>query len=70
VRGNPNYATAYENLGDVYARLAALTYARALALDATNASLPPKIAQLRTLFKAKPAEAPSDATGRPGKATP
>ena len=57
VRSNPNYATAYENLGDVYARLAVQAYARALALDADNASLAPKIAQLRTLSGSKPAEA-------------
>jgi len=55
VRGNPNYATAYENLGDVYARLAAQAYSRALALDGNNTALPPKLAQLRTLFIAKPA---------------
>ena len=55
VRGNPNYATAYENLGDVYARLAAQAYSRALALDGNNAALPPKLTQLRTLFIAKPA---------------
>jgi Flp pilus assembly protein TadD len=54
VRGNPGYATAYENLGDVYARLASQAYAKALQLDVSNASLPPKIAQLRPLFVAKP----------------
>jgi tetratricopeptide (TPR) repeat protein len=56
VRGNPNYATAYENLGDVYARLAAQAYSRALELDRNSTALPPKLAQLRTLFIAKPAE--------------
>jgi tetratricopeptide (TPR) repeat protein len=56
VRGNPGYATAYENLGDVYARLAAQAYSRALALDDNNAALPPKLALLRTLFKDTPAE--------------
>jgi tetratricopeptide (TPR) repeat protein len=69
VRGNPNYATAYENLGDVYARLAAQAYVRALALDGTNASLPPKIAQLRTLFTAKPAETRAGAPGHAAKTT-
>jgi len=70
VRGNPGYATAYENLGDVYARLAAQAYARALALDGANASLPPKIAQLRTLFSTKPAEARAATSDRAAKATP
>ena len=64
VRGNPNYATAWENLGDVYARLAAQAYSRALALDATSATLPPKIAQLRTLFTSNPPAAHEAATGR------
>lgn len=54
VRGNPRYETAWENLGDVYARLAVQAYSRAQALDATNAALSPKIAQLRTLFTARP----------------
>jgi Flp pilus assembly protein TadD len=54
VRGNPGYATAWENLGDVHAGLAAQAYSRALTLDATNAALPAKIARLRTLFTATP----------------
>ena len=57
VRGNPNYGTAYENLGDVYTRLAAQAYARALVLDPTRAELPPKIAALRAQATAKPADA-------------
>jgi len=65
VRGNPNYATAWENLGDVYARLAARAYARALTLDATNAALPPKIAQLRSLFTSN---APAAREAAPGQA--
>jgi tetratricopeptide (TPR) repeat protein len=64
VRGNPNYATAWENLGDVHARLAAQAYSRALALDAASAAVPPKIAQLRTLFTAKPPAA-GEATPEP-----
>jgi tetratricopeptide (TPR) repeat protein len=64
VRGNPGYATAWENLGDVHARLAAQAYSRALALDASNASLPPKLAQLRTLFTTQSA-APRDAASGP-----
>jgi len=70
VRGNPSYATAYENLGDIHARLAAQAYARALALDATNAALPPKITQLRTLFTAKPAAPPEAAPGHAARANP
>ena len=42
MRGNPGYATAYENIGDVYARLAAQAYASALQLEQANAALPPR----------------------------
>ena len=51
IRTNPGYATAHENLGDVYARLAAQSYARALQLDAsTSASITPKLALIRSIF--------------------
>ncbi|MEO8122804.1 MAG: tetratricopeptide repeat protein [Burkholderiales bacterium] len=62
IRGNPGYATAYENLGDVYARLAAQAYARAQQLDAGNKALTPKIAQLHGLFTLKPVAARSAAS--------
>ncbi len=62
IRGNPGYATAYENLGDVYARLAAQAYARGQQLDPGNAALAPKIAQLQGLFTMKPAAAPGAAS--------
>lgn len=53
VRANPGYAAAFENLGDVYARLAAQAFRRAQALEADNAALAPKIAQLNAIFTAK-----------------
>ncbi len=55
-------ATAHENLGDVYATLAAQSYARALQLDARNVSVPPKLALVRELFKTKPRVAQSPDT--------
>jgi tetratricopeptide (TPR) repeat protein len=36
LRTNPSYATAYENLGDVHAKLAAMAYDRALQVDSGN----------------------------------
>ncbi|WP_296447302.1 YybH family protein [Rhodoferax sp. UBA5149] len=51
IRTNPSYATAHENLGDVYARLASQAYNKALQLDGTNAAVPPKLALIRELFK-------------------
>ena len=52
IRTNPSYATAHENLGDVYARLASQAYNRALQLDGGNAAVQPKLALIRTLFSA------------------
>lgn len=60
IRTNPSYATAHENLGDVYAKLASQAYSKALQLDAGNAGVAPKLSLIRNLFAA-------DAKGvRPG----
>ena len=50
IRTNPSYATAYENLGDVYAKLASQAYNKALQLDANNPAVAPKLAMIRDLF--------------------
>ena len=50
VRTNPRYATAHENLGDVYARLAGESYGRAQQIEPTNAGVRPKLALIRQLF--------------------
>ena len=65
IRTNPSYATAHENLGDVYARLASQAYSKALQLDAGNAGVQPKLALIRSLFSvdaktpSKPAAVPA-----------
>ena len=51
IRTNPSYATAHENLGDVYARLASQAYGSALQLEGANAAVPPKLALIKELFK-------------------
>lgn len=51
IRTNPSYATAHENLGDVYARLASEAYNKALNLDGANPAVQPKLALIRELFK-------------------
>ncbi|WP_342721660.1 tetratricopeptide repeat protein [Acidovorax sp. FHTAMBA] len=62
IRTNPSYATAHENLGDIYAKLASQAYNKALQLDATHAnSVKPKLALIRELFSA-------DTVGKPGRA--
>jgi tetratricopeptide (TPR) repeat protein len=54
IRTNPSYATAQENLGDVYARLASQAYSKALQLDQNNTAVQPKLAVIRTLFTPTP----------------
>ncbi len=50
IRTNPSYATAHENLGDVYAKLASQAYNKALQLDSGNTAVQPKLALIRELF--------------------
>ena len=50
VRTNPGYATAHENLGDIYAELASRSYERARQLDPRNTSVGPKLALIRQLL--------------------
>ncbi|WP_367067990.1 tetratricopeptide repeat protein [Oryzisolibacter sp. LB2S] len=65
IRTNPSYATAHENLGDIYAKLAGQAYNRALQLDATQANtLRPKLALIRELFSSD-AKAPAAKTAAP-----
>lgn len=61
IRTNPQYATAYQNLGDVYAQLASQAYSKALQLDKSDTTVPPKLVLLRELIapgQAAPAPAP------------
>jgi tetratricopeptide (TPR) repeat protein len=57
LRTNPSYATAHENLGDVYAALAAQSYGRAQKLDPANVTVAPKLALVRGLYKPRVPEA-------------
>ncbi|MBB4841961.1 tetratricopeptide (TPR) repeat protein [Paucibacter oligotrophus] len=52
IRTNPGYATAFQNLGDVYARLAGQAYKKALALDKGDNHLPLKLAVVQNMFEA------------------
>jgi tetratricopeptide (TPR) repeat protein len=56
IRTNPQYATAYQNLGDVYAQLASQAYSKALQLDKSDTTVPPKLVLLRELI-ANPGQA-------------
>ncbi len=68
IRTHPSYAIAYENLGDVYAKLASQAYDKALQLDNSNAATQNKLALIRDLIttsgkgNVKPTPAPAVAT--------
>jgi len=57
IRTHPSYATAHENLGDIYARMASQAYDKALQIDSSNASAQTKLAMIRELM--------GSSTGRP-----
>lgn len=50
IRTNPTYATAQENLGDIYAKLASQAYDKALQLDSANTGAKTKLTLVRTLI--------------------
>jgi len=50
IRTHPSYATAYENLGDVYTKLASQAYDKALQLDSSNSAAQTKLSLVRDLI--------------------
>ncbi|WP_342113875.1 L,D-transpeptidase Cds6 family protein [Pseudoduganella sp. OTU4001] len=73
IRTNPTYATAHENLGDVYAKLASQSYDKAMQLLDTNQPAPPKskLAMVRTLTpKGGNGAAPVAVAAAPAQAAP
>ena len=50
IRTHPSYATAYENLGDVYTKLASQAYDKALQLDSSNTGAQGKLSLIRDLM--------------------
>jgi len=55
IRTHPAYATAHENLGDIYARLASQAYNKALQIDSSNTSAQTKLSMIRELVGSRPA---------------
>ncbi|HVK53424.1 MAG TPA: tetratricopeptide repeat protein [Burkholderiales bacterium] len=50
IRTHPSYATAHENLGDIYAQLASRAYDKALQLDKSNLTAQTKLSMIKELF--------------------
>ncbi|MBS7807702.1 nuclear transport factor 2 family protein [Variovorax sp. PCZ-1] len=70
IRTNPSYATAHENLGDVYAKLASQAYSKALQLDGSNSGIQPKLGLIRDLFAPNIRTRPAAAAAAPSAAAP
>ena len=71
IRTHPSYATAYENLGDIYAKMASQAYDKALQLDKGNAAAQTKLELIKDLFSSSiRGVKPAAGKAEPGKATP
>lgn len=54
IRTHPSYATAHENLGDIYAKMASQAYNKALQLDKNNQAAQTKLNLIKDLFIGTP----------------
>ncbi|RCS59458.1 tetratricopeptide repeat protein [Parvibium lacunae] len=72
IRTHPSYATAHENLGDVYSKLASQAYDKALQLDANNTTAQTKLALIRDLVGGGKTRPPATvaANNRPAATSP
>jgi len=50
IQTHPSYATAHENLGDIYAKMASQAYDRALQLDKSNTAAQTKLSLIKEIF--------------------
>lgn len=67
IRTHPSYATAHENLGDIYAKLASQAYDKALQLDSSNAGAKTKLAMIGELIGGGSRAARAPARTEPAK---
>jgi tetratricopeptide (TPR) repeat protein len=67
IRTHPSYATAYENLGDVYAKLASQAYDKALQLDKSNTGAQNKLSLVREIARGPGPLAVAPAVKEPAK---
>lgn len=74
IRTHPSYATAHENLGDIYAKMASIAYDKALALDSKNAAAQTKLALIKDITGGQPrkpgAKPPVVAAAKPAAPVP
>jgi tetratricopeptide (TPR) repeat protein len=65
IRTHPSYATAHENLGDVYTKMASASYSKALQLDAGNNAAQIKLNVIKDLSSAKAGRPPVASVATP-----
>jgi hypothetical protein len=70
IRTHPSYATAHENLGDIYARLASQAYDKALQIDSSNSSAQNKLALIRDLMSVASPSRQHQASRSPNRVRP
>lgn len=54
IRTHPSYATAHENLGDLYAKMASQAYDKALQIDSDNKTAQTKLALIKDMMSGQP----------------
>lgn len=54
IRTHPSYATAHENLGDLYAKMASQAYDKALQIDGDNKTAQTKLALIKDMMSGQP----------------
>jgi len=64
IRTHPSYATAHENLGDIYAKMASQAYDKALQIDKGNTAAQTKLNLIKDLFSASPLAPKPTVTGK------
>ncbi len=67
IRTHPSYATAHENLGDIYAKLASQAYDKALQLDSSNTGAKTKLAMIGEMIGGGTRTARAPARTEPAK---
>src|SRR5260221_6611527 len=70
IRTHPSYATAYENLGDVYTKLASQAYDKALQFDSSNSAAKNKLALVKELVGGSGAAKPVVVAAAPAAPAP
>lgn len=70
IRTHPSYATAHENLGDLYAKMASQAYDKALQIDSSNKAAQTKLALIKEMMSGKPQRPPvAQPNSKPAPAT-